>query len=106
MVSSMYLGEMVRLILLDLIDCELILKEEMKLVSYLHALFTKGAFYTKYLNEIETDDELTYSNTRRIMREIIGTKSITEDDCAVIKYVCELVTERTAKLIGAGKISF
>lgn len=98
MISSMYLGELVRLIILDLIDCELILKEEMKQVSYRHALFTKGTFYSKYINEIEFDNDLTYSITKRIMIELTGASNISDDDCAVIKYICELVSERTAKL--------
>jgi hexokinase len=99
----MYLGEIVRLIILDLIDAEMIFQEEMKLVAYRHALFTKGSFYAKYLDEIESDSELTYSNTRRIIKELAGIEKASHDDYAVIKYVCELVTDRAAKLTAAGE---
>ncbi len=96
----MYLGEVVRLIILDLIEDELIFGEEMKMVRYRHALFTKGSFYAKYLHEIESDNE-KYTNTKRIMRELAGIVNASNDDYAVIKYVCQLVTCRAAKLSAA-----
>ncbi len=98
----MYLGELVRLIILDLIDRELLFVEEMKKNAYRHALFTKGSFYTKYLNEIESDSNTKFTNTRRILKELAGIDNPSNDDCAVVKCICSAVTRRAAKLIAAG----
>lgn len=103
MIAGMYLGEVARLIILDLIEDEFIFREEMKQVRYRHALFTKGSFYAKYLHEIESDRDLIYTNTKRIMREIAGIVDASPDDYAVVKYVCQLVTNRAAKLCAAGQ---
>ena len=100
MVSGMYLGELVRLIILDFIERELIFVEEMNMIHYRHALFTKGSFYAKYLHEIESDND-EYQNTKRIIREIAGIVNASNDDYAVIKYICQLITSRAAKLSAA-----
>lgn len=102
MVSGMYLGEIVRLMILDLIDCELIFREEMQKDSYRHALFTKGSFYTKYLSEIESDSNARFSKTKRILKELAGIENPCTQDCAVVKYICNSVTKRAAQLIAAG----
>ena len=96
----MYLGEIVRLIILDFIEDELIFRQEMQLVRYRHALFTKGSFYAKYLHEIESDN-IKYTNTKRIMRELAGIVDGSLDDYAVVKYICQLITSRAAKLSAA-----
>ncbi len=102
MVSGMYLGEIVRLIILDLIDRELIFRDEMQKNSYRHALFTKGSFYTKYLNEIESDSNVRFSKTKRILKELAGIENPSIQDCAVVKYICNSVTKRAAQLVAAG----
>jgi hexokinase len=102
MISGMYLGEIVRLIILDLIDRELLFVEEMKTNAYRHALFTKGSFYTKYLNEIESDPNLKFSKTKRILKELAGIENPSNDDCLIVKCVCNSVTQRAAKLTAAG----
>ena len=100
MISGMYLGEIVRLMMLDLIDKELLFVEEMKKNSYRHALFTKGSFYTKFLNEIESDR--TFVDTKRILYELAGIENPSEEDCKVVKAICIEVTNRAAKLTAAG----
>ena len=100
----MYLGEIVRLIILDLIDCELLFVEEMAKTAYRHALFTKGSFYTKYLNEIESDSNITFAKTKRILKELAGIENPSDDDCTVVKCICSEVTKRAAKLTAAGKL--
>lgn len=98
----MYLGELARLVILDLIDNELIFVEEMKKNAYRHALFTKGSFYTKYLNEIESDSNFRFTKTRRILKELAGIDNPSYEDCAVVKCVCSAITRRAAKLTAAG----
>ena len=100
----MYLGEIVRLVILDLIDKELIFVDEMKKNTYRHALFTKGSFYTKYLNEIESDSNSKYIKTKRILKELAGIENPSLEDCAIAKLICDAVTKRAAKLTAAGKI--
>jgi len=102
MISGMYLGEIVRLMILDLIDRELMFVEEMKKNAYRHALFTKGSFYTKYLNEIESDSNAKFSRTKRILKELAGIENPSLQDCTVVKYICNAVTKRAAKLTAAG----
>lgn len=102
MVSGMYLGEIVRLMILDLIDRELLFREEMQKNSYRAALFIKGSFYTKYLSEIESDSNVRFSKTKRILKELAGIENPTIQDCAVIKFICNMVTKRAAQLIAAG----
>ena len=104
MISGMYLGELVRLMILDLIDSELLFVEEMKKNTYRHALFTKGSFYTKYLNEIESDSNVKFSKTKRILKELAGIDNPSQQDCAVVKYICNAVTKRAAKLTAAGTL--
>jgi hexokinase len=104
MVSGMYLGEIVRLVILDLIDNGLLFADAMKKNTYRNALFTKGSFYTKYLHEIESDS--TLSTTKRILKEIAGIDKPFDDDCCVVRSICHIVTKRAAKLTAAGKLSF
>ena len=106
MISGMYLGEIVRLVILDLIDSELILVEEMKKNTYRHPLFTKGSFYTKYLNEIESDSNAKFIRTKRILKELIGIENPSMDECVIIKAICCAVTNRAARLTAAGTIKF
>jgi hexokinase len=102
MVAGMYLGEIVRLMILDLIDNELILVEEMKKNAYRYPLFTKGSFYTKYVNEIESDSHVRFTKTKRILKELAGIENPSYDDLVVVKYICYLVTKRSGKLTAAG----
>jgi len=106
MISGMYLGEIVRLMMLDLIDRELLFVEEMKKNAYRHALFTKGSFYTKFLNEIESDSNSKFTKTKRILNELAGIENASIEDCMVVKCICNAVTKRAAKLTAAGRDYF
>ena len=99
----MYLGELVRLMILELIDRELIFVDEMKKNAYRHALFTKGSFYTKYLNEIEADSNTKFTRTKRILKELAGIENPSNEDCGVVKCICMSVTKRAARLTAAGR---
>ena len=105
MISGMYLGEIVRLMILDMIDHELIFVEEMKKNAYRYPLFTKGSLYTKYLNEIESDSHLKFTKTKRILKELAGIENPSYDDSLVVNYICHLVTKRAGKLTSAGTSS-
>ncbi|KAF5900714.1 putative hexokinase HKDC1, partial [Clarias magur] len=93
MVSGMYMGELVRLILLKMAKRGLLFKG---LVSDL--LRTKGSFQTKHICMIEEyKDGLT--NTKDILTEL--GLSPTEDDCIAVQHVCTIVSFRSANLCAA-----
>ncbi|KAI3388898.1 hypothetical protein SNEBB_006731 [Seison nebaliae] len=103
MISGMYMGEIVRLIILDLMEREMLFIGHMSdgYNDYRAPLYTKNAFYTKYVSEIEMDAGITFANTKRVLEEI-GIRSPTFDDCAIVQYVCKIISRRAASLSAAG----
>lgn len=105
MISGMYMGEIVRLIILDLWEKDLIFvghRDHNWKSDYRQALLTKGSFYTKYVSEIETDSGVTFKHTKSVLEQL-GLDKPTYDDCAIVQYVCKLVSRRAAQLAAAGK---
>jgi len=96
MISGMYMGEVVRLVLAQL-------TREGLLFEYLDAslIFERGQFLTKYISEIESDEPGDYSGCRLILEQL-GLEEASDEDCASVRYVCELVSRRAAYLTGAG----
>lgn len=104
MMSGMYMGEIVRLIILDLYEKELLFighRDHNWKTDYRQALYTKGSFYTKYVSEIESDSGVTFSRTTSVLEQM-GIDRPTYDDCAVVKYICKLVSRRAAQLAACG----
>lgn len=104
MMSGMYMGEIVRLIILDLWEKELLFvghRDHNWSTDYRQALYTKGSFYTKYVSEIETDSGVTFRHTKQVL-EHMGLDKPTYDDCAIVQYVCKLVSRRAAQLAACG----
>jgi hexokinase len=100
----MYMGEIVRLVILDLWQKDLLFvghRDQNWLSDYRQALYTKGSFYTKYVSEIETDSGVTFKNTKNVLEQL-GMNKPTYDDCAVVQYICKLVSRRAAQLAAAG----
>lgn len=95
MVSGMYLGEIVRLVLKDLINGNMI--------------FTKGAaagisaeysFKTEYVSRIEADNAKDMGEARAIFLKYFGIGP-TIDERRVIKRICQAVTTRAARISAA-----
>jgi hexokinase len=104
MMSGMYMGEIVRLIILDLWEKELLFvghRDHNWSTDYRQALYTKGSFYTKYVSEIETDSGVTFRHTKSVLEQM-GLDKPTYDDCAIVQYVCKLVSRRAAQLAACG----
>lgn len=104
MMSGMYMGEIVRLIILDLWEKELLFvghRDHTWSTDYRQALYTKGSFYTKFVSEIETDSGVTFRHTKQVL-EHMGLDKPTYDDCAIVQYVCKLVSRRAAQLAACG----
>uniref|UniRef100_UPI000054973C hexokinase HKDC1 n=1 Tax=Danio rerio TaxID=7955 RepID=UPI000054973C len=94
MTSGMYLGEIVRQILIDLTKRGFLFRGRIT-----ERLKTKGIFETKFLSQIESD-RLALLQVRCILQSL-GLDS-TCDDSIIVKEVCGAVSRRAAQLCGAG----
>ncbi|XP_057591666.1 hexokinase HKDC1 isoform X2 [Hippopotamus amphibius kiboko] len=94
MTSGMYLGEIVRQILIDLTKQGLLFRGQIS-----ERLRTRGIFETKFLSQIESD-RLALLQVRTILQQL-GLDSTCEDSI-VVKEVCGAVSRRAAELYGAG----
>uniref|UniRef100_A0A6J0SPP8 Hexokinase-2 n=1 Tax=Pogona vitticeps TaxID=103695 RepID=A0A6J0SPP8_9SAUR len=94
MISGMYLGEIVRNILIDFTKRGLLFRGRIS-----ERLKTRGIFETKFLSQIESD-RLALLQVRSILQHL-GLES-TCDDSIIVKEVCTVVARRAAQLCGAG----
>ncbi|CAL8243479.1 unnamed protein product [Lota lota] len=97
MTSGLYLGEIVRQVLLDLTRRGLLFRGHVT-----EALKTPGIFHTKYLSQIERQvyDRLALLQVRSILQQL-GLDS-TINDSIIVKEVCGAVSRRAAQMCGAG----
>lgn len=96
MISGMYMGEVARLVLLRLTQEGLLFNGDVS-----DELATKGLFYTKYVSEIESDPLGSFNNVVQVLEDI-GVSSYTDEDCRIVRMVCEHVSRRAAFLCAAG----
>ncbi|XP_041516056.1 hexokinase-3 isoform X2 [Microtus oregoni] len=94
MISGMYLGEIVRHILLHLTSLGALFRGQMT-----QSLQTRDIFKTKFLSEIESDG-LALRQVRAILEDL--GLPLTSDDALVVLEVCQAVSRRAAQLCGAG----
>uniref|UniRef100_UPI0037E87477 hexokinase-2 n=1 Tax=Semicossyphus pulcher TaxID=241346 RepID=UPI0037E87477 len=95
MISGMYLGEIVRNVLMDYTAKGLLFRGKLS-----ERLKTRGIFETKFLSQIERD-RLAMRQVRSILQHL-GLTSSTCDDSVLVKEVCTVVAGRAAQLCGAG----
>ncbi|XP_050543267.1 hexokinase type 2 isoform X2 [Daktulosphaira vitifoliae] len=95
MTGGMYMGEIVRLIIVDLARQNKLfegrISEQMK---------TRGAFGTSFISDIESD-KANYRETLKVLNEM-GISDPSLVDCANVRYICECVSRRSAHLVSAG----
>ncbi|XP_033208746.1 hexokinase type 2 isoform X2 [Belonocnema kinseyi] len=96
MISGMYMGELVRLVLEKLVNSGLLFGGKCP-----SELRKRGKFFTKYVSEIENDPKGKYTNCREVLAEI-GIRNVTDQDCENVRYVCSVVSRRAAHLASAG----
>uniref|UniRef100_A0A8C6RKI1 Hexokinase-3 n=2 Tax=Nannospalax galili TaxID=1026970 RepID=A0A8C6RKI1_NANGA len=94
MISGMYLGEIVRHILLHLTSLGVLFQGQQT-----QCLQTRDIFKTKFLSEIESDS-LALRQVRAILEDLGLT--LTSDDALMVLEVCQAVSRRAAQLCGAG----
>lgn len=95
MISGMYLGEVVRLILLKIINNNLAFGGKAS-----EKIKTSWEFQTKFISEIEADKTEAGDEVQRILKSL--DLSTDERDVRVAKEVCAAVSIRAAKLASAG----
>ncbi|ETE73732.1 Hexokinase-3, partial [Ophiophagus hannah] len=94
MISGMYLGEIVRYVLLELASRNILFKgHELK------GLNNKGIFPTKLLSDIENDSE-SRQHVYQLLEEL--GLPVSPEDAKVVKEVCHTVTSRAAMMCAAG----
>jgi len=96
MISGMYMGELVRLILQRLTKQGLLFAGRGSDV-----LAEKGSFFTKYVTEVESDKAGDYTNCRMVLEEL-NLEHATDEDCENVRYICEIVSRRASFLVGTG----
>ncbi|KAL0270360.1 UNVERIFIED_CONTAM: hypothetical protein PYX00_007795 [Menopon gallinae] len=96
MISGMYLGEIVRLVLEHLTKNGLLFNG-----TGSEELFTMWKFPTKYVSEIESDKKGEFYNCQTVLNNL-GLGHATLEDCANVRYVCQCVSTRAAHIVSAG----
>jgi len=105
MISALYLGEIVRLIIVDLVQRSILFPGRMQKTPSLKSdynifLILRGSFYAKHVSDIECDTTEDLSVTSSILTSI-GIQEPSYDDCYIIREVCKTVSLRAAKLAAA-----
>ncbi|KAI7847202.1 hexokinase-domain-containing protein [Circinella umbellata] len=97
MISGMYLGEIVRHAMINLIDQYLLFNGESSPI-----LNKQWGFETAYLTAIEKDKTENLDETKEILEETIGIPSTTLADRQMVKKMGEFVGRRAARLAACG----
>merc|ERR1719273_2748625 len=98
MISGMYMGELIRQVLVDLMKDDLIFFNCNR-----ERLFERGAFYTRFASEIESDPVGEYTRASMVMEELdIDPDEVTAEDYSSLRYICEVVSRRASFMASAG----
>lgn len=97
MCAGLYLGEIVRLILVDFIDRRLLFDAQ-----YSIELNTPYNFESAYMSAIERDETADLEDTKHLLENVMNLSSTTLTDREMVKRICELVGKRAARLIASG----
>ncbi|NXQ27162.1 HXK3 protein, partial [Alaudala cheleensis] len=95
LISGMYLGEIVRQILLVMTEKQLLFQGRPS-----PKLQTRNIFQTKFLSTIELSNGLPLRQMRAILHELDLEASF--EDCVLMREVCQTVSLRAAQLCAAG----
>lgn len=95
MLSGMYLGELVRLVLVKLASSGLLFNGQIT-----DQLNTRDQFFTKFVSEIESESKDSIKIVQEVLTEI-GIEKPSDEDCVNVRYVCESITRRAAHLVSA-----
>ncbi|KAF9897035.1 glucokinase, partial [Lobosporangium transversale] len=93
MIAGMYLGEITRNVLLNLIDRRLLFEGHIS--ADINQMWT---FETAYMSTIEADSSPQLEETRKILESTLSFASTTLNDRQIVKCVVQLVGLRAARL--------
>lgn len=96
MVSGLYLGELVRNVIIDFVDRRLLFNGNSS-----KELNQAYFFETSYMSTIESDSTTQLEETQHILEAVLNLPPTTIEDRRVVKKICELVGQRAAQLIAA-----
>jgi hexokinase len=97
MISGMYLGEITRYIILDLVSSgDLFKGNKSDLLDEQHS------FLTAHMSRIERDHSLELTDTKIVLEDLMKIPSTSYNDRRIVKHMCELVGTRAARLAAAG----
>lgn len=98
MISGMYMGELIRQVLVDLMKDDLIFVGADR-----DKVLERGSFYTRFASMIESDPVGEYSNCRQALEEMgMVPEDVSDDDCSALRFVCETVSRRASMMASAG----
>ncbi|XP_037536849.1 hexokinase-4 [Nematolebias whitei] len=94
LISGKYMGELVRLVLMKLVNENLLFNGEAS-----ELLKTRGSFETRFVSQVESD-----SGDRKQIYNILSSLGVlpSELDCDIVRLVCESISTRSAHMCGAG----
>lgn len=98
-ISGMYLGETVRVMLVELMEKGIIFKN---LKSDL--LYEKWKFETKFISDIEGDAPGQHRNCASIL-DGLGLRNASDADKDIVRHVCQTISRRSAKLCACGLVA-
>jgi hexokinase len=102
MISGMYLGEITRNVLTDMIDRELLLKrDENTSLAWSKEISRHWSFETAFMSNIESDSSNDFESTKEILDTNLNLHDVTTTEARFIKKICELVGKRAARLAAA-----
>lgn len=98
MISGMYLGEIVRNAMLNLVDQWMLFDGQSS-----SELNQQWGFETAYMSTIIADDSPALASTQHVLHDILMIPvTTTIEDRKIVKHICELVALRAARLSAAG----
>jgi len=99
MIGGMFLGELTRLIAADLIEKDELFSYNKALGNKLEAFRTPGGFNTECMSKLEAS--AGYEEARKVL-STVGIMEGKREDIDKLKSLCVTVSNRAAKLAGAG----
>jgi hexokinase len=100
MLSGMYLGELVRLVVHDLASKGLMFNGNLN-----NKFAERFAFATKFMSEIEGEDPSSIDVVREILMNDLAVAEPSDQDCVNMRYVSECISKRSAHLVSAALAS-
>ncbi|RKO97779.1 hypothetical protein CXG81DRAFT_15715 [Caulochytrium protostelioides] len=97
LISGMYLGEIARYVMLDLIHRRLLFR------GHLSPLLSKAySFDTSNMSRFERDHSQSLSDIKIVLEDIFKIPHVSVTDCRIVKRICQLVGQRSARLAAMG----